>query len=141
VLDDSNKSINTQQVQLRVEQPAEVVFRAESPGNYNIRVLDKNQIVRANRSIEIRDVSREFERTSRNMEALRQWANLSSGIALRHEECTDADQLLKAIRRQATQQQLRAGQTRPIGINAWMLLALLGCFGGEWVLRKRWSLA
>ncbi len=127
VLDDSNQAISTQQVQLRVEQPAEVVFRTENPGNYNVRVLDLNQVVRANRSIEIRDVSREFERTSRNMESLRQWANLSSGIALRHEECTDADQLLKAIQRQATQQQLRAGKLS-------LLVSMHGCCSPCWVV-------
>ncbi len=140
VLDDANTPISTQQLQLQVARPANVVFRVEKPGNYHVRVLDKGGRVRANRSIELRDVSREFARTSRQMASLRQWANLSSGAALRCEECRDTDQLLKKIRVHVAQHQTQAGRTVPTGINGWMLALLLACLGGEWTLRKRWSL-
>jgi hypothetical protein len=30
---------------------------------------------------------------------------------------------------------------RPVGMNGWMLALVVGCLGGEWLLRKRWGLA
>ena len=40
-------------------------------------------------------------------------------------------------------EQVRHGKQmrRPAGVNGWLLTLVLGCLGGEWLLRKRWGLA
>ena len=94
----------------------------------------------ANRLIEIRDVNVEFQNTARNMEALRQWASVSDGLAVKVEDCRDAADLVTQIK--AKIEQVRHGKQirRPIGVNGWVLALVVGCLAGEWVLRKRWGL-
>jgi hypothetical protein len=40
-------------------------------------------------------------------------------------------------------EQVRHGKEmrRPLGMNGWVLALVVGSLSGEWLLRKRWSLA
>jgi len=95
----------------------------------------------ATRPIEVRDLNVEFQETARNMEALQQCASISDGLAVKVEDCRDAADLVAEIK--ARIEQVRRGKParRPVGVNGWLLTLVLGCLGGEWLLRKRWGLA
>jgi len=74
------------------------------------------------------------------METLQQWASVSDGLAVKVEDCRDAASLVTQIK--AKIEQVRQGKQmrRPAGVNGWLLMLVLGCLGGEWLLRKRWRL-
>jgi len=82
--------------------------------------------VAAYRSLDIRDVDNELLTTARDMENLRQWANLSGGVAIRSEDCESADQLVDEIKASVERPFLRRPDRRPLGINGWILGALRG---------------
>ena len=75
-----------------------------------------------------------------NMESLRQWANLSGGVAIKAEECRGLDLLFDDLKNNIDTPRQRKPQTVPAGINGWTMLMLLACLCAEWLLRKRWEL-
>ena len=83
----------------------------------------------------------EFQNTGRNMETLRQWASVSDGLAMKIEDSRDAAELVTQVRAKIEQVRDAKPMRRPLGVNAWVLATVLGCLGGEWLLRKRWGLA
>ncbi len=75
------------------------------------------------------------------METLKQWAAVSDGVAFKVEECPAATDLVAQIK--AKIEEIRHGKQvrRIIGVNGWVLTAVLGCLAADWFLRKRWNLA
>jgi uncharacterized membrane protein len=134
-------SLLDQSLELAPLRPVEVTFRAPRAGVYAVTVRDERDATVATRAVEVRDVNREMLRTGRDLETLRQWARLSQGFALPAEECADGLGLVSRLRKQTEEQ--RAGRSRrvPVGLDGWMLAALLGSLGGEWLLRRRLGLA
>jgi hypothetical protein len=124
-----------------VGRPVDVTFQGPQTGVYTATVLDRRRVVQASRSIEIRSVSKEFLHVSRNMDSLNQWARVSDGIALKSEDCPDADRLAARIKKAADIQPRSEPRQTPTAINGWFLALLLSCVCGEWILRKRWGLA
>ena len=116
-------------------------FHAEQAAIYTVTVSDAMKVPIATRSVEIRNVNVEFQETARNMETLDQWASISDGLAVKVEDCRDAADLVAQIK--AKIEQVRHGKPmrRSVGVNGWLLALVLGCLGGEWLLRKRWGLA
>ncbi|MEY2429099.1 MAG: hypothetical protein QOJ40_1984, partial [Verrucomicrobiota bacterium] len=113
---------------------------AGKPDVYNVSVTDSLKVPIAARAIEIRDVNLEFQDTARNMETLRQWASVSDGLAMKIEDCGNAGDLAAQIKNRVEQVRQTKHQRRPAGVNGWMAALVLGCLGGEWLLRKRWGL-
>jgi hypothetical protein len=74
------------------------------------------------------------------MEALRQWAALTDGIALKAEDCADTTELLERIKSRIQQARHRPPQRTPFGVNAWMMALVLGSLSTDWILRKRWNI-
>jgi hypothetical protein len=140
VEDDQHQVVAGQSVELRPGNATEVTFVGDRMGLFTATVLDKRGVVQASRSIEIRDVGKEFLDTSRNMESLRQWARLSDGIAAKSENCQDVQEFMGTIKTSAERRRREAPRSVPAGINGWMLALLLSCVCGEWILRKRWGL-
>jgi len=140
-VEDSQKNLlHEETVELKPLHPVDMKFHAEKPDIYTVTVSDALKIPVATRAIEIRDVNIEFADTARNMETLRQWASVSDGLAMKIEECGNAGDLVSQIK--AKIEQVRHGKPvrRPIGANVWMLSLVLGCLGGEWIVRKRWGM-
>ena len=127
-------------LELEPLHPVDFKFHAEKPDVYTVTVLDSLKVSIATRPIEIRDVNVEFQNTARNMETLRQWAAVSDGLAMKVEDCGDAADLVARIKTKI--EEVRRGKQirQPLGLNAWMLTLVIGCLGGEWLLRKRWEL-
>jgi uncharacterized membrane protein len=140
VKDEKDRPVADQAVALRPGASVEIAFPAQSPGLYAASVLDAGQSVLASRSLEISDVSAEFNNTARNMEALRQWAALSDGMAVRCEDCADAGKLVEKIKARADRPRGDVSHRRPVGVNGWVLALLAGCLCAEWSLRKHWEL-
>jgi uncharacterized membrane protein len=140
VKDDSNAVVADRAVELRPGASVEIAFPASRPGLYAASVVDAAQYALASRSLEISDVSVEFNSTSRNMEALHQWAALSDGVAVRSEDCSDAGRLVRQIQARTDPLRQDVSRRRPIGINGWALALLTGCLCAEWSLRKHWRL-
>ncbi|HWH68075.1 MAG TPA: hypothetical protein VNT26_01710, partial [Candidatus Sulfotelmatobacter sp.] len=140
VEDGQKNLLHEEAVELAPLRPVDFKFRADKAGVYTVAVTDALKVPIANRPIEIRDVNVEFQVTARSMETLRQWASVSDGLAFKVEDCPKAQDLVSQI--QAKIEQVRQGKQmrQPVGINGWMLALVLGCLGGEWVLRKRWGL-
>jgi uncharacterized membrane protein len=128
-----------QSVELKPAEPLEVTFRAERGGLYTLSVLDSAGAAQATRTVEVKDLAREFVSTARNMETLRQWSGVSGGLALAAEDCDDVEQLLTAIRTHAAHSRRTNPQRQPAGINGWMLGLLLACLCTDWLLRKHWG--
>jgi uncharacterized membrane protein len=127
-------------VELEPLHPVPIKFHAEKPDTYNVTVTDPLRVPLCSRPIEIRDVNVEFQDTARNMEALRQWAGVSDGLAFKVEECPAATDLVAQIKTKVEEVRRRAEVRHALGLNGWMLTWVLGCMGGEWLLRKRWDL-
>ncbi len=140
VKDEKERPVADQAVELRPGASVEIAFPAQRPGLYAASVVDAAQGVLASRSLEISDVSAEFNNTARNMEALRQWAALSDGLAVRCEDCSDAGKLVREIKARAERPRQDVSHRRPVGVNGWVLAMLAGCLCAEWSLRKRWEL-
>jgi uncharacterized membrane protein len=140
VEDSQKKLLHEESVDLAPLRPADFKFRAEKPDVYTVTVMDTLRAPVATRPVEIRDTNVEFQNTARDMESLRQWASVSDGLAMKVEDCRDAGDLVTQIK--AKIEQVRKGKQmrRPVGVNGWMLALIVGCLGGEWVLRKRWGL-
>jgi uncharacterized membrane protein len=140
VKDEKERPVADQAVELRPGASVEITFPAQRPGLYAASVVDAAQNVLASRSLEISDVSAEFNNTARNMEALRQWAALSDGMAVRCEDCSDAGKLVREIKARAEHPRQDVSHRRPVGVNGWVLALLAGCLCVEWSLRKHWEL-
>jgi uncharacterized membrane protein len=153
-----NIAINAHQFTLRVENPekkivreqkmelppgraVEAEFRANTAGLYTATVMDARSNSVAARTIEIRDVNVELQNTARDIETLRQWAAVSGGLALKVEDCRDADEIVAAIKKKVEDAQRSRAVQKPFGMNGWTLATLLACLSAEWLLRKRWGLA
>lgn len=134
------RALAEQSVELEPLRPVEMTFRAENEGTYSASVTEEGKALVATRSIEIRDTNVELERTGRDMEALRQWAAISDGLALRAEECPDGTVLAGQIKAKIDQVQREKQVRRPAGMNGWTLALLLVGLGTEWLLRWRWGM-
>jgi hypothetical protein len=141
VEDSQKKRLHEGTVELESGRPVDFRFHADKADIYTVTVTDAMKVPIATRPIEIRDLNVEFQETARNMETLQQWASVSDGLAMKVEDCRDAADLVTRIK--AKIEQVRHGkQVRlPVGVNGWLLALVLGCLGGEWLLRKRWGLA
>ena len=135
------KLLRESTVELESGRPVDFRFHADKPDIYTVTVSDAMKVPIATRPIEIRDLNVEFQETARNMETLQQWASVSDGLAVKVEDCRDAANLVAQIK--ARIEQVRHGKQmrQPLGVNGWLLALVLGCLGGEWLLRKRWGLA
>lgn len=140
VTDDQQQQISKQRLRLLPGKFEELQFRAGQEGLYTATVLDNNGIVQATRSIDLQETLAEMVQTSRDMEHLRQWANLSGGFAVPVEECVDCDEIVEKLTQAVSAPRNGPPRIAPAGMNGWMLTLLLGCVCGEWLLRKRWNL-
>lgn len=131
--------VQDQEVELTPGRPVDVTFRGPREGMYSLRVLDQAGTEQGSRIVELKNLEREFLRTARDLEYLRQWAQLSAGLAAPVEECADADALVARIQDQARQAFLQRPARLPAGINGWTLGTLLALLSAEWLLRRRWS--
>ena len=141
-VEDSRKQLLREAtVELEAGRPVDFRFHADKADIYTVTVADAVKVPIATRPIEIRDVNVEFQETARNMETLEQWASISDGLAVKVEDCSDAANLVAQIK--AKIEQVRHGKPlrQPVGVNGWLLTLVVGCLGGEWLLRKRWGLA
>ncbi len=107
----------------------------------NTAADDRIRLLFNSQPLEIKEIDREMERTGRDLENLRQWASLSQGLAMPIEECRDMEQLTAEIKERVETLQKTRERRLPVGVNGWVLAWLVACLGGEWALRKRWSLA
>jgi uncharacterized membrane protein len=141
VEDSRKRLLQEEAVELEPLHPVDFRFRAEKPDVYTVTVTDPLRVPVSSRPIEIRDMNVEFQNTSRSMETLKQWAAVSDGVAFKVEECPAATDLVAQIK--AKIEEIRHGKQvrRIIGVNGWVLTAVLGCLAADWFLRKRWSLA
>jgi uncharacterized membrane protein len=141
VEDGHKKLLHEETVELDAGRPVDFRFHADQADIYTVTVSDAMKVPIATRAVEIRDVNVEFQETARNMETLEQWASISDGLAVKVEDCHDAADLVAQIK--AKIEQVRHGKPvrRPVGVNGGLLALVLGCLGGEWLLRKRWGLA
>jgi hypothetical protein len=140
VTDGRKKTVHEESVALAPMRPAQFRFHAGHPDTYSVSVLDSSMAVVATRAVRIRERNLEFQDTARNMETLRQWAAASHGFALKAEECPDATRLIRQIRATREQTKHEAYLRQPLGLNGWSMGLVLGCLGGEWLLRKKWRL-
>jgi uncharacterized membrane protein len=134
------KEILRQTVDLPPGQDVPLTFHAEKEGFYSIAILDSHGIDIAERSKELVSNKVELEHTGRDMENLRQWAALTQGTAFAEEDLKSIDPLITAIHREMEKAKAEDTSRLPLGLNGWLLMLLLGCLGGEWILRKRWNL-
>lgn len=137
---ESESPLGEQTIELAPGKPVEISFRAGPPGNYTVSLTDARQASVASRTIDIKDVNIELQRATREMETLRQWAGLSGGVALRIEDCTDADDLIAQIQKRLQANQSSHPQPLPLGLNGWVFCALIGCLCGDWLVRKKWGM-
>lgn len=140
VEDADQKILHEQEVSLQPERPVDFSFRAATAGMYRVSIANAHGGMVATRAIEIPDVNVELQNTARNMEALRQWAALTDGIALKAEDCADTTELLERIKSRIQQARHRPPQRTPFGVNAWMMALVLGSLCTDWILRKRWNI-
>jgi uncharacterized membrane protein len=140
VEDGQRNLLQEEAIELEPLRAVDFKFHAEKPDVYNVTVSDALKVPLTSRPIEIRDVNVEFQNTARNMETLRQWASVSDGLAFKVEECPAASDLVAQI--QSEIEQVRRGKEtqHPFGVNGWVLALVIGCLGGEWLLRKKWDL-
>jgi uncharacterized membrane protein len=141
VEDGQKKLLHEETVELEAGRPVDFRFHAEKADIYTVTVSDAMKVPIATRPIEIRDVNVEFQETARNMETLQQWASISDGLAMKVEDCRDAADLVAQIKAKIDQVRHGKPMRQPVGVNGWLLTLVLGCLGGEWLLRKRWGLA
>jgi len=139
VRDAAGAVLMEQKARLVPGRPVGITFRAGAEGVHTVEVTDARGAGVARQTLEVREVDREMERTGRDMENLTQWASVSRGLALREEECTDAEGIARRVKAQVDE---RSRIRRvPLGVNAWVLAAVVGGLGLEWALRRRWGLA
>lgn len=142
VRDGSGAQILEQALRLQSGQSQKVNFVPEHPGIYTLEAADavaNTQL--ATRSLEIRAPNLEMQRTSRDMETLKQWAMFSSGSAWSVESArADPENFANTLLTQIESSRISREQRTPIGINpvTFTLVLIPLCVG--WVLRKRWML-
>jgi hypothetical protein len=140
-VEDSQKHVlHEESVDLEPLHPVDFKFRAEKADVYSVTVSDTLKAPVATRTIEIRDVNVEFQNTARDMETLRQWASVSDGLAVKVEDCRNANDLVTQIKDRIEKARHIKQMRRPIGVNGWTLALVVGCLAGEWLLRKRWGM-
>lgn len=140
VQDSQRNVLHEETVELEPLHPVDFKFHASKPDVYTVSVSDSLKVPVASRAIEIRNMNVEFQDTARNMETLRQWASVSDGLAVKVEDCRDAADLVRAIIAKVETQRQNRQHRRPFGVNVLTFAIVIGCLGGEWVLRKRWGL-
>jgi hypothetical protein len=113
---------------------------AENEGLYSIVIRDNEQREVAERNLQLADNRVELEHTGRDMENLKQWASLTGGQAMTEEDAQNTDLLSLNIQKAMQLAEKSSGTRTPWGLNEWMLLLLVACLAGEWLLRKRWNL-
>jgi len=140
VHDPTGRVVLDQKCGLIPGRPLNLSFHTETEGVYIASVQDAQGVEQATRTVDLRNGRVELEKTARDMENLRQWANLSGGAALRVEDCADGDGIVKAIRRAVEKAGTPRKTVSPAGLNPWVLAALLLSLGAEWILRRKWGL-
>jgi hypothetical protein len=96
-------------------------------------VYDSLNVPVASRTIEIRDINVEFQNTGRDMETLRQWASVTDGLAVKVEDCADANDLVKQIKRKIEEVRQGKRTRHPLGLNFCVFAIALGLFGRRMV--------
>jgi hypothetical protein len=81
-----------------------------------------------------------MERTGRDMENLRQWAETSQGLAVKAEEAGNPAALVRAIEERIGALAQKRGRARPLFRNGWVMAWILAWLGAEWALRRRFGL-
>lgn len=140
VHDPGGQAVFDQKCELVPSRPVDLAFHPEKEGVYIASVMDPTGTELATRSLDLRVGRVELEKTARDMDNLRQWANLSGGAALRLEDCTDGDGIIKAIRGAIEKSGAPRKMAAPAGLNPWVLTVLLLSLGAEWILRRKWGL-
>lgn len=140
VTDSDGHEVVQEQIQLGPGQNRDVTFPADAAGTFTAIVEDQSKSVMASRTIEISDVSSEYVSTARNMDTLRQWAAVSSGVAVAAEDCSDIAALLNPYLDPNETRSHDIQRSVPAGVNAWTMLLLVGCQCVEWLCRKRWGM-
>lgn len=143
-----------QRAHLQPRRPIEIAFQAQQEGLYKFSVAGTDGLPLASQPIEIRDVDRELARTSRDLEALRQWAHAGQGFVVPAEELglgqagTGAERAAAAAdvlvaRLQPRVEALRPARERhePWSPNPGLGLVWFAALLGEWALRRRWELS
>ena len=141
VTDPEKQIVLEQSLDLEPLRPVAVTFRARLEGLYSVSVFGETDIPLASQPLEVKGVDREMARNGRDMENLRQWASVSQGLALPIEDCRDAGALISEIKKRVEALREKRVRRRPLGIDGRTMLWLLACLGGEWALRRKWSLA
>ncbi|HEX4140477.1 MAG TPA: hypothetical protein VHY09_09035, partial [Candidatus Methylacidiphilales bacterium] len=134
------KEIAHNNLELPPNQSVPMNVHAENEGLYSIVIRDSAQREVAERNLQLADNRIELEHTGRDMENLKQWASLTGGQALTEEDAQNADALSLNIQKAMQLAEKSSGTRTPWGLSGWMLLLLLACLAGEWLLRKRWNL-
>lgn len=142
VQDSSGAQVLAKTLALQPGQSQRVTFFPAQAGTYKLEAVDAvSNTQLATRSLEILAPNLEMQRTSRDMETLKQWAMFSSGSAWTIESArADPDNFAKTVLAQIESSRVARQQRTPIGINGitFALVLLPLCAG--WVLRKRWML-
>jgi len=134
--DAQKKRVKEETIKLMPGRTVEVTFQVETTGIYTVKILDTNHTPQTSRTVEIRETNIEFQHAARDMKNLRQWASLTGGIAVKVEDC-DAGELVAQIKAQAERPSRGRHRRMPVGVNHWVMIALLVCLCAEWALRKR----
>ena len=140
VKDPQQHEILNKPIELPPGQDVPMTFHAEKEGFYTIGVLDSHHVQIAERSVQLIDDKVELARTDRDLDNLEQWAAVTEGTAYAEEDLPTAGPLVAAIHAQLQRAESEGLTRQPLGLNAWVLLALLGALSLEWLLRKRWNL-
>ncbi|MCA9072956.1 MAG: hypothetical protein KDA84_28730, partial [Planctomycetaceae bacterium] len=140
VMDEKQQLLTEEPLILKPGQSRELSFHPKTAGFYTVTVLDRNDVPLAQRSVEIQEIAKEFLQTACNMDNLKQWANLSGGLAIKAEDCQNFGEVLAQWNEETSDTPQPPRLVKPAGINGWMMAALVGCFCAEWILRKRWGL-
>lgn len=113
----------------------------QQPGDYRIEVeaIDNNEVVgKASARFLVYEQDLELERPAADLTAMRQWADITEGMAIRPDELPD---LLEKLEEVPAELEVEIPTKASLWDN-WLFFVL---FGGlictEWFLRKRWGLA
>ena len=140
VKDPEQHTILDRPIDLPPGQDIPTTFHAEKEGFYTISVLDSHRVAIAERSVQLIDDKVELARTDRDLDNLEQWAAVTEGTAYAEEDLPTAGPLIAAIHAQLQRAESEGLTRQPLGLNAWVMLAVLGALSLEWLLRKRWNL-
>lgn len=135
-----DRAVNEQTVELTAGTPTPVDCPLAGAGLYTVSVLDGSGIVVSTRTVDVPDPQWEFLRTGRDMDALRQWARLSQGVAHPAEDCLPAAALIAGLKEQSREALRQSPGSRPLAAGWRPLVLLLSLLCGEYGLRRRWGL-